>query len=54
MTRGDKCVEANLSAGTYYFVIDTCDSTNNAGEYMFGIVECESGDTLCGSKTTGG
>ena len=54
MARGDKWVEANLSAGTYYFVIDTCDSANKAGEYMFGIVECESGDTLCGSKTTGG
>lgn len=54
MTRGDKWIEANLAAGTYFFVVDTFKDSSNAGEYLFGIVECEAGDTLCGSKTTGG
>lgn len=54
LARGDKWVEGNLDAGTYYFVVDTYSSSNNAGEYLFGIVECLAGDGLCGTKNTGG
>ncbi len=52
--RGDKWIEASLTAGTYYFVIDTFSSDANAGEYLFGIVECDSDDKYCGSSTIGG
>ncbi|MBR4984558.1 MAG: SGNH/GDSL hydrolase family protein [Proteobacteria bacterium] len=53
LARGDIWVEGSLAAGTYYFVIDT-PSDSKAGEYLFGIVTCMSGDPLCGAKTTGG
>jgi len=52
--RGDKWIEASLTAGTYYFVVDTYASDSNAGEYLFGIVECDGDDSYCGSTTTGG
>ena len=54
MTRGDRFVEANLEAGTYYFSVDTCNGDSHAGEYLFGILECGSDDPLCGSSMTGG
>ena len=54
LARGDKWVEGNLSAGTYYLVVDTYSGDGNAGEYLFGIVECLSDDPLCGASTVGG
>ena len=54
VTRGDKWIEASLGAGTYYFVVDTYGSSSNAGEYLFGVIECDSDDAYCASTTTGG
>ncbi len=54
LTRGDTFVEGNLSAGTYYFVIDTFGSNANAGGYLFGVVNCDSDDSLCGTSNVGG
>ncbi len=51
LARGDKWIEANLAAGTYYFVVDT---RSGSGNYVFAITECMPDDGLCGSKTTGG
>ncbi len=53
LTRGNRWVEATLNAGTYYFVVDTYTATS-AGEYLFGIVECDADDAYCAQKTTGG
>ncbi len=41
-------ISKTLDAGTYYFSVDaetTTETTN--GEYMFGVVKCEDGDTSC-------
>ena len=54
LARGDKWVEGNLSAGTYYLVVDTYKNNDNAGEYLFGIVECLGDDPLCGASNVGG
>ncbi|MBQ9396518.1 MAG: hypothetical protein IJU23_13520, partial [Proteobacteria bacterium] len=54
-TRGDHWVESELSPGTYYFVVDTFgEDASKAGEYLFGIVECDSDDKTCGKTTQGG
>ena len=53
MTRGNIWVEATLSAGTYFFVVDTYKTTT-AGEYLFAIVECDEDDAYCAATTTGG
>lgn len=53
MARGNRWVEASLSQGTYYFVVDTY-TTTSAGEYLFGIVVCDDDDAYCAQKTTGG
>lgn len=53
VVRGDKWVEANLSAGTYYFVVDTYQSNANAGLYLLAVHACDADDADCGSKNTG-
>jgi hypothetical protein len=54
-TRGDHWVESELSPGTYYFVVDTFgEDASKAGEYLFGIVECDADDKTCGKTTQGG
>ena len=54
---GNRWVEATLSPGTYYFVVDTCNndgSNTSAGTYLFGVHLCDADDTACGASATGG
>lgn len=53
LVRGDKWVEANLPAGTYYWVIDTFKDDSNAGLYLFAVHECDAEDLACGSANDG-
>ena len=56
LARGDKWIEAKLSAGTYYFAIDTYNenrTNSNAGTYLFGIHTCDPDDADCGSRNIG-
>ncbi|MBQ9815865.1 MAG: hypothetical protein IJM59_00125 [Proteobacteria bacterium] len=54
MKAANRYVEGNFDAGTYYFSVDTCDGAGNAGEYLFGVIPCLSGDPVCGSSLSGG
>jgi len=46
--RSDVMIQGTLKAGTYYIAVDSYGSdSSNAGEYLLGVVECDSDDKYC-------
>ncbi len=50
VARNDTMIEADLTAGTWYFVLDTYvdGEVERAGEFTFVVLTCQPGDPACG------